>query len=101
VATLPKKSRTERVSRAALSMTFITEKGVYHKFNTVQEKNCDFSSRKEQSEGASSSRDLYSKAQREQMDNLDQANQEIDRLRKQVDKLQAELQGNTIIYLLL
>lgn len=28
------------------------------------------------------------------MDNLDQANQEIDRLRKQVDKLQAELQGN-------
>ncbi|XP_059475211.1 disks large homolog 5 [Neocloeon triangulifer] len=50
------------------------------------------SSRKESNEGASSSRDLYSKAQRERMDNLDQANQEIDRLRKQVDKLQAELQ---------
>jgi dsDNA-specific endonuclease/ATPase MutS2 len=54
---------------------------------------CQFSSRKEQNEGAISSRDLYSKAQRERMDNLDQANQEIDRLRKQVDKLQAELQG--------
>jgi discs large protein 5 len=52
------------------------------------------SSRKEQNEGATSSRDLYNKAQRERMDNLDQANQEIDRLRKQVDKLQAELQGN-------
>lgn len=52
------------------------------------------SSRKEQNEGVTSSRDLYSKAQRERMDNLDQANQEIDRLRKQVDKLQAELQGN-------
>jgi septation ring formation regulator EzrA len=54
---------------------------------------CQYSSRKEQNEGAISSRDLYSKAQRERMDNLDQANQEIDRLRKQVDKLQAELQG--------
>jgi polyhydroxyalkanoate synthesis regulator phasin len=52
------------------------------------------SSRKEQNEGTVSSRDMYSKAQRERMDNLDQANQEIDRLRKQVDKLQAELQGN-------
>lgn len=28
------------------------------------------------------------------MDNLDQANQEIERLRKYADKLQAELQGN-------
>ncbi|XP_065342347.1 disks large homolog 5 isoform X2 [Cloeon dipterum] len=56
------------------------------------------STRKENNEGASSSRDLYSKAQRERMDNLDQANQEIDRLRKQVDKLQAELQVMWTIY---
>lgn len=36
---------------------------------------------------------MYGKSQRERMDNLDQANQELERLRKQVDKLQAELQG--------
>ena len=33
------------------------------------------------------------------MDNLDQANQEIDRLRKHADKAQQELQGNVIINL--
>lgn len=36
---------------------------------------------------------MYGKSQKERMDNLDQANQEIDRLRKQLDKLQVELQG--------
>jgi hypothetical protein len=36
---------------------------------------------------------MYGKSQKERMDNLDQANQEIDRLRKQMDKLQVELQG--------
>ncbi|CAL4062461.1 unnamed protein product, partial [Meganyctiphanes norvegica] len=39
-----------------------------------------------------SSHDMYSKAQKERLDNLDQANQEIDRLRKTIDKLQTELQ---------
>ena len=42
----------------------------------------------------SSSHDMFSKAQKERLDNLDQANQEIDRLRKTIEKLQNELQGN-------
>lgn len=37
--------------------------------------------------------DLFSKCQKETMDNLDQANQEIERLRKYIDKQQSELQG--------
>jgi hypothetical protein len=41
--------------------------------------------------------DLFTKCQKERMDNLDQANQEIDRLRKQADKLQAELQGKWML----
>lgn len=41
----------------------------------------------------SSSHNMYSKAQKERLDNLDQANQEIDRLRKTIEKLQSELQG--------
>ena len=41
----------------------------------------------------SSSHDMYTKAQKERLDNLDQANQEIDRLRKTIEKLQSELQG--------
>ncbi|XP_066956131.1 disks large homolog 5 isoform X2 [Macrobrachium rosenbergii] len=40
----------------------------------------------------SSSHDMFSKAQKERLDNLDQANQEIDRLRKTIEKLQNELQ---------
>lgn len=40
-----------------------------------------------------SSHDMYTKAQKERLDNLDQANQEIDRLRKTIEKLQSELQG--------
>lgn len=39
----------------------------------------------------------YSKTQKERMENLDQANQEIDRLRKHVEKLQIELNGNQIL----
>uniref|UniRef100_A0A8D8WDJ1 Disks large homolog 5 n=1 Tax=Cacopsylla melanoneura TaxID=428564 RepID=A0A8D8WDJ1_9HEMI len=50
------------------------------------------SSRKERSEVEAASMDLFGKCQKERMDNLDQANQEIDRLRKHTDKLQAELQ---------
>ncbi|XP_068081799.1 disks large homolog 5 [Anabrus simplex] len=49
-------------------------------------------SRKDQTEVATSTRDMYGKSQKERMDNLDQANLELDRLRKQMDKLQAELQ---------
>ncbi|XP_063244378.1 disks large homolog 5 isoform X2 [Bacillus rossius redtenbacheri] len=45
-----------------------------------------------QAEASKSTRDMYGKSQKERMDNLDQANQEIDRLRKQMDKLQVELQ---------
>lgn len=52
------------------------------------------SSRKDQPELSTSTRDMYGKSQKERMDNLDQANLEIDRLRKQVDKLQLELQGS-------
>lgn len=37
--------------------------------------------------------DLFSKCQKETMHNLDQANQEIERLRKYINKQQAELQG--------
>lgn len=37
--------------------------------------------------------DLLGKCHKERMDNLDQANQELDKLRKHADKLQAELQG--------
>ncbi|KAK4296064.1 hypothetical protein Pmani_031414 [Petrolisthes manimaculis] len=40
----------------------------------------------------SSCHDMYTKAQKERLDNLDQANQEIDRLRKTIEKLQSELQ---------
>ncbi|KAI5755793.1 hypothetical protein M8J77_019736 [Diaphorina citri] len=50
------------------------------------------SSRKERNEVEAASMDLFGKCQKERMDNLDQANQEIDRLRKHTDKLQAELQ---------
>jgi prefoldin subunit 5 len=50
-------------------------------------------SREDQTEILKSNRDMYGKSQKERMDNLDQANQEIDRLRKQLDKLQVELQG--------
>lgn len=42
--------------------------------------------------------DLFGKCQKERVDNLDQANQEIDRLRKHTDKLQAELQGKNDIW---
>ncbi|XP_014262219.1 disks large homolog 5 isoform X2 [Cimex lectularius] len=49
------------------------------------------SGRKDHRETQSSSMDLYGKCQKERMDNLDQANQEIERLNKQVDKLQTEL----------
>ena len=38
---------------------------------------------------------MYGKSQKERMDNMDQANQEIDRLRKQLAKLQVELQEAT------
>ena len=38
---------------------------------------------------------MYGKSQKERMDNLDQANQETDRLRKQLAKLQVELQEAT------
>lgn len=47
----------------------------------------------------SSSLDMYSKAQKERLDNLDQANQEIDRLRKTIEKLQSELQGMPVFIL--
>jgi hypothetical protein len=50
-------------------------------------------SREVSTEVLKSTRDMYGKSQKERMDNLDQANQEIDRLRKQLDKLQVELQG--------
>nr|CAD7404625.1 unnamed protein product [Timema cristinae] len=49
-------------------------------------------SREDQTETLKSPRDMYGKSQKERMDNLDQANQEIDRLRKQMEKLQVELQ---------
>lgn len=48
---------------------------------------------KEGTDLGSSALDMYSKAQKERLDNLDQANQEIDRLRKTIEKLQSELQG--------
>lgn len=51
-------------------------------------------SREVSTEVLKSTRDMYGKSQKERMDNLDQANQEIDRLRKQLDKLQVELQGD-------
>ena len=41
----------------------------------------------------STSMDLFSKCQKETIPNLDQANQEIERLRKCIDKQQIELQG--------
>lgn len=46
------------------------------------------------------SMDLFGKVQKERLDNLDQANQEIDKLRKHADKLQAELQGEYIALVL-
>lgn len=42
--------------------------------------------------------DLFGKCQKERMDNLDQANQELDKLRKHADKLQSELQGKFYKY---
>ncbi|XP_075211047.1 disks large homolog 5-like isoform X1 [Lycorma delicatula] len=48
--------------------------------------------RKDPRELQTASIDLFGKCQKERMDNLDQANQEIERLRKYADKLQAELQ---------
>jgi polyhydroxyalkanoate synthesis regulator phasin len=54
---------------------------------------CSDNSREVSTEVLKSTRDMYGKSQKERMDNLDQANQEIDRLRKQLDKLQVELQG--------
>lgn len=50
-------------------------------------------SHKDSCEMQSTSMDLFSKCQKETMDNLDQANQEIERLRKYIDKQQSELQG--------
>lgn len=50
------------------------------------------SGRKDLREVQSSSMDLFGKCQKERMDNLDQANQEIDRLRKHADKTHLELQ---------
>lgn len=44
------------------------------------------------------SHDLYAKAQKERLENLDQANQEIDRLRKTVEKLQSDLDGSYYYY---
>lgn len=41
----------------------------------------------------STSMDMFSKCQKETMDNLDQANQEIEKLHKYIDKQQTELQG--------
>lgn len=41
--------------------------------------------------------DMFSKCQKETMDNLDQANQEIEKLRKYIDKQQTELQGDFVI----
>ncbi|PSN54915.1 hypothetical protein C0J52_01656 [Blattella germanica] len=52
-------------------------------------------SREDQTEVLKSTRDMYGKSQKERMDNLDQANQEIDRIRKQLDKFQVELQEAT------
>lgn len=37
--------------------------------------------------------ELYVKCQKERIENLDQADQEIERIGRQNDKLQAELQG--------
>ena len=48
---------------------------------------------KKGSDMVSSSHDMYTKAQKERLDNLDQANSEIDRLRKTVEKLQIDLEG--------
>lgn len=45
------------------------------------------------SEGGQASTDAASKKKKEKVDNLDQANAEIDRLRKMNDKLGGELQG--------
>ena len=42
----------------------------------------------------SPSMDMFNKCQKETMDNLDQANQEIEKLHKYIDKQQTELQGN-------
>lgn len=41
-------------------------------------------------------RDDYEFSQRERLDNLDQANLEIDTLTKQIEKLQADLSGEQI-----
>lgn len=49
-------------------------------------------SRKDPRELQSTTMDLFNKCQKERVDDLDQANQELDRLRKHADKLQAELQ---------
>lgn len=57
-------------------------------------------SRKDPRELQSTTMDLFNKCQKERVDDLDQANQELDRLRKHADKLQAELQGKVIITLI-
>ncbi|XP_046989879.1 disks large homolog 5 [Schistocerca americana] len=62
----------------------------YHTYSRERD-----NTRKDQAEVSTSTRDMYGKSQKERMDNLDQANIEIDRLRKQIDKLQAELQEAT------
>ncbi|XP_065226709.1 disks large homolog 5 isoform X2 [Planococcus citri] len=48
--------------------------------------------RKDSCEMQSTSMDMFSKCQKETMDNLDQANQEIEKLHKYIDKQQTELQ---------
>uniref|UniRef100_A0A1B6CJU0 PDZ domain-containing protein n=1 Tax=Clastoptera arizonana TaxID=38151 RepID=A0A1B6CJU0_9HEMI len=48
--------------------------------------------RKDPRELQTTTMDLFNKCQKERMDNLDQANQELDKLRKHADKLQSELQ---------
>lgn len=50
---------------------------------------------KEVSDLRASSLEMYSKAQKERLENLDQANQEIDGLRKSIEKLQSDLEGES------
>lgn len=53
---------------------------------------------KEGSEVASAAHEMFAKAQKERLDNLDQANQEIDRLRKTVEKLHSDLEGTWVFF---
>ena len=50
--------------------------------------------------GSSGGSGTYSSRGKERVDNIDQANQEIERLRKTVEKLQGELQGGILIKLI-